>query len=329
VLLVLLVANSACVRPAASTPGTARGKLLYVALDGFWAFDLQTRQKARVTRFAPDTFASAPEVSPDGTRVAFITSHFGAGGTSDLTVMQPDGSDQSVILTGVAPADAPSWTPDSQALYVTRRPGGSTEQIERVTLDDSHSQVVVPGAHGVALSPDGRQLVYVVNDAGGGQAIWAANSEGENSRLLLPGSVFEYVATPRFSPDSRMVALAGAPPQPVASVPPASRAVAMGEWLAGTRQAYAHGVPYDIWLLDPVAGSPRRLTNVQAHLGSPSWSADGQWLAFTGEPGLFLVSASGGAVQQLSADGLPAGLTWLRDTTADSHASTNAGATGS
>ena len=54
-----------------------------------------------------------PAWSPDGTRIAFATSRYGNGTTSEIALMNPDGSGVTRVIPGVVP----SWTSSGQILF--------------------------------------------------------------------------------------------------------------------------------------------------------------------------------------------------------------------
>jgi Tol biopolymer transport system component len=62
----------------------------------------------------------------------------------------------------------------------------------------------------------------------------------------------------------------------------------------------------EIWVADSDGSYPIQLTFIGSTSGSPRWSPDGHWIAFgslvRGSPDIFVISAQGGAVRQLTND---------------------------
>lgn len=311
----LLVATCGIGRRTSAPPAGLIGKLVFVSLDGFWTFDLGNGTTTKLVSFPDDTFATAPSVSPDGKLIAFGLSHYGTSannpGGTELDVMNTDATNQRTVISAVGAADTPAWTGDSTAIYTSRLGTNSSYQIERVLLDGSVTTVVVRNADSPTVSRDGRLAYIVTNRSTGTQSLWTAASDGSSAKPLLVAPNLVLVQTPQFSPDGRQVAFAAAPPTTAESNGPRPT-VALTGWI-GIGVAEADGQPFDIWTIDVDGSNMRRLTALAAHVGYPTWSPDGQWIAFTGEPGLFVVDTTGSQMRQLSQQGLPAGLTWIGD----------------
>jgi WD40 repeat protein/WD40 domain-containing protein len=81
------------------------GSRLAVAADGIFVLDLAS---ATCTRLRDDLSDGSPSWSPDGTRIAFSSRR---DGTSDIYVMEADGSNQTRITRSTSGAGGPSWRP--------------------------------------------------------------------------------------------------------------------------------------------------------------------------------------------------------------------------
>jgi Tol biopolymer transport system component len=89
------------------------------------------------------SYASGPVWSPDGSRIAFQRNQ-PVGGTSNVAVMNSDGTGEAVLTSG----SDPSWQPIPQT-YV--RPKGATPM--RVSLVEAYRQCTTPNStHGAPLS---------------------------------------------------------------------------------------------------------------------------------------------------------------------------------
>src|SRR6188768_1932962 len=64
--------------------------------------------------------------------------------------------------------------------------------------------------------------------------------------------------------------------------------------------AYAN----DLWTVDKAGGVAQRLTSFQGAETSPKFSADGKWIAFTGQyqgnPDVYIIPAAGGSPKRLT-----------------------------
>ncbi len=317
------------VLPTSGPIPEAPGKLLYVKIGGFWTFEPSTGAIQQLASFPPRSFAGTPSVSPNGALVAY--SMYAPGqdtkdpGGTDLYVMGSDGSNHQLVLAHDSPGVSlgePAWTPDGRVLYFTRRAMDGTVRIERARTDGSGREVVVEGGHSPWVSPDGQWLVYLTTageegaDRKGGasaaptQDLWVASIQGTGPKRLLGQPDFQLLAAPRFAPDSQRIAFVAVP---AIALPPAGRTDrSIGQFLArmGPGTAYAHGVPWDLWLVNADGSGLRRLTDLEEDSPVPAWSPDGRWIALSGELGLYLVDAEGKQVHRLVEE--PAsGIAWL------------------
>jgi TolB protein len=80
-------------------------------------------------------------LSPDGTRVAFVTF---AGGTSDIWTQNVDGSGLRQLTNDQAADSWPVWSPDGRSIVFTWAASGSQET-RVVPADGGPSQKLVDG----------------------------------------------------------------------------------------------------------------------------------------------------------------------------------------
>jgi len=192
------------------------GKIYRVALDD-----------NKITKLTDGPDDDAPAWSPDGTRLAFArgadlavlnlasssvaTLFAGTPGVGSIAwspdglflaftrgpsiwTMDTFGFGLKAILTGTGGTEwkAPSWTPDSTRLVVTRVAGG-TSTVALAAADGSATHDLVAGTQG-ALSPDGGRLLVV----GAGGRVAVANASGFGSRPFTPDGAID--ASPVWSP---------------------------------------------------------------------------------------------------------------------------------
>ncbi len=127
------------------------------------------------------------------------------------------------------------------------------------------------------VSPDGKRVVFVVQNAGTSHLEIASLSDVEGTRRrLLSSAPFDQVYTPRWSPDGQRVAVS--------------------VWQAGGLR--------DVVLVDPESGEATRLMRDRALDTGPVWSPDGATLYFssdrTGIANLFAWDMATGTTRQIT-----------------------------
>jgi tricorn protease len=106
--------------------------------------------------------------------------------------------------------------------------------------------------------------------------------------------------------------LLAAAPSPSTSTPVLLRSPTVSK----TRIAFAYGG--DLWVVDRAGGDARRLTSDPGSESDPAFSADGEWIAFTGQydgnEDVYVVSADGGIPKRLTSHpGSDQVAGWTRD----------------
>lgn len=151
------------------------------------------------------------------------------------------------------------WTPCARAAVLALAvgladPAGAQDRRPLTALDLYHLRT----ASGVALSPDGRQAVYVVTEADSAdnrymRDLWIAPTDGSGTPRRLTWTRAAGLGSPVFSPDGRQLAFTTA------------------------REGRSQ-----IWIL-PLAdgGEAWPLTDLPTGAGNPAWSPDGSRIAFT------------------------------------------------
>ena len=146
-------------------------------------------------RFAPTTVDEfAPMVSPDGTKVAFVS--YRAGGYH-LWIANPDGSDAR-RLTGEPGAELVRWSADGRRIYFTSRDLGS---VRRFSVDVANGEEAREADFPVfsGFSPDGKWAL-VDRDAAMTPGVYRfATEESGNGKLqkLVDGPAYH----PNLDPD--------------------------------------------------------------------------------------------------------------------------------
>ena len=145
----------------AASPRYGPGYLVYRSsrggADGLWR--LKDGAETELWRGSDEAVPFAPAVSPDGTRIAFVTQ---VEGSHHLSLMESDGTSAHRIAESLDVVDAPSWSPDGKWIAViAREEDTSTRPLFRVPADGGPPIRLVDGVNSDPVwSPDGRLILY-------------------------------------------------------------------------------------------------------------------------------------------------------------------------
>jgi len=263
---------------------------------------------------APHDHGAAPAVSPDGSRVAFLSNR---SGQDQIFVIRSDGTGEIQLTVSPESKNSPHWL-DSKTIFFSVTEGDQS-RLFAIDIDGKHVREIgaVPGRNPIP-SPDGKQVIYMVGS-------WTATRfvlsglHDENLRQLSDGSSTAW--NPVWSPDGKQIAFTrrddnwlnvwtmnadGSSPKQVSHVPHDEGQAQVPAWSPdGQRLAVqVNGGSKDkrsahIWMIDLASGSARKLgEHDQAYLDeTPSWFPDGQRIAFqsnrTGQMEIWVMNADG------------------------------------
>jgi Tol biopolymer transport system component len=272
--------------------------------------DLQTEESRRVTQnrapFDPG-HASFTLVSPDGGQIAYTWSQDG-GAVTELRVIEWDGSEPGRLLSDYSIPYA--WSPDGRFVLVGRM-GSDAENAALVLVNAVDGGVTVLESFPSSslpmhadFSPDGRFVVYdgPSREGDGSRDIFVLELDGRHKTRLVDATSDDYVLG--WAPDGGFVLFCS------------DRTGTPGVWLLPVRDGRPAGAPRlalpDAWNVLPVGFVPdgRHYYGVKTGApdiyiatlsadyrsvvapptlavargpggsASPSWSPDGQYLAF-------------------------------------------------
>ncbi len=263
-------------------------------LYAFSSRDTRVRQLTHAS--LPDEYSRVPDVSPDGTTIAF-QSRRGLDRAPQIYMMRCDGTSVIRVTNGPEAAAAPAWSPDGTIIAFVQ--GTSpTAAIYLVSSDGSNlrrAPAVPPNAFYPAWSPDGRQLAFVaqVNEswevhvadletgdvrqlthspagtAGCGGPAWSANGLIAFDAIWT-GNFAVYVMRADGSNIRRLTETAAVDARPAWSTD--GRQIAFHSTRDRPVTAVADDLKYfDIYVMDADGSNIRRITHNTHFDGHPDW----------------------------------------------------------
>ncbi len=197
--------------PSLSANGRVFETLFTSGNDDIWSMKKNGTDKVRLTTNASEDFR--PCVSPDGSKVAFVSQR---DGNSEIYVMDGDGSNQVRLTNNAADDSFPAISADgTKVVFVSTRDGD--EEIYSINVDGTGLTRLTNNAavdKTPAWSPDGTQVVFSSN-RGGNHDIYIMDADGSNVTQLtntasddesspsfkLDGSAIFYTLVPSSGPD--------------------------------------------------------------------------------------------------------------------------------
>lgn len=223
---------------------------------------VDTAETFRLTSTPGDDWA--PAWSPDGSRIAYLS---GQTGTSQVWVMNRDGSDQQQATQWAGPGEVfyTTWLPDSSQLIVTVADNAAgVARLISQPLDGGPASDYTEPWSGVA------------SFSGSGEMAYTVRSNGQTDIVLDAGSTRSITTTGRDE-----------------DIPSINR--------DGTGIVYQVGDPggRSIEIYDLTTDTARQLPQVGDD-SNPVWSPDGERIAFVSENGaqaeIYLVGADGSGI---------------------------------
>jgi TolB protein len=182
-------------------------------------------------------FDSGPVWSPDGAKIAFAREYPNEGFRGEVWIMNPDGSDKTLIGEG----SGPDWSPDGTQFVIYSNHEGNPEIYKMdidgsniVRLTDTDAEEYWP-----TWSSDGAKIAYASNQDGDSE-ICIMDSDGTNQQVLTSNNVSD--SRPDWSPDGSKIAF-----------------VSMRDG------------NYEIYIMNADGTDQRRLTQTSVHAIQPDW----------------------------------------------------------
>ena len=124
--------------------------------------------------------AAEPAYSPDGSRLAFVSTR---DGQPEIYVMDADGTSPSRLTNAPGADGAPSFTADGRAVvFHSPRTGHRQIFVQPITGSDAIQLTQEPSENSQpSASPDGETIAFVSN-RDGSDDIWLMSRDGSNQR---------------------------------------------------------------------------------------------------------------------------------------------------
>jgi Tol biopolymer transport system component len=287
---------------------------------------------ARYTRRVRDFDSTAPrkslgivrpEISPDGTRIAFAA-------VGDIYVMRIGGKPENITRDRFLDTD-PAWSPDGTRLVYSSDKGGNLLQLwirDLATGQDRQLTTLTTQPQGAVWSRDGTRIAFFDVDGMWRRAqvsvvdVQSGQVTKIHDALFGPGN-------PTWSPDGKRVALAMVAPYstryregtnqvltmlatgggdewhvPVPNLSIDSRGGCGPAWSPdGTKMAAIYEGQLTVWPVSPAGaplGAPRKITTELAH--APSWTGDSRRILYQSMDQLKLLDIESGESQEIPLD---------------------------
>lgn len=202
------------------------------------------RRPLRAEDLLDFVWVADPQISPDGTRVAFTRVHVDRGEdayASSIWVVPTAGGDARRLTAGTRDSQ-PRWSPDGSRLAFVRGGAGKDDPAQIWVLPMAGGEAepltrLAKGAGSPAWSPDGRRIAFTSGTNPALDDAKADKPKNEPARI---------VTRPVFREN-------------------------------GSGFIDFEHRPH-VWVVDAAGGAPRQLTTGRFAEGGPRWSRDGRWI---------------------------------------------------
>jgi Tol biopolymer transport system component len=283
--------------PAATNP---QERIVFLRAGSVWMMGADGSEPTQLTARAEDAPDEHPALSPDGTRVAFVSAR---DGQRRIYVLSLEELIAEPVTDGADGGDSePAWSPDSKSIAFSRGDGRLKKDIYVLDPVTGNLDVMLLGEDDLpeqtghpAWSPDGRTIAVSADrrDAKGTH-LWLIDVQSRELRRVTPiKSRARYLIDrePAWSPDGSLIVFAS------------NRHVSSAD----------DAGDFDVYAIRPDGSGLTRLTDDPGVAMSPTYSSDGKRLYFASsrhrekdyEWELYVMAATGGKQQRVTRDERP------------------------
>src|SRR5438309_963103 len=147
----------------------------------FQLYAAERSNLAQLRKVTEDTTAATePAFSPDGSRLAFVSTR---DGQPEIYIMDADGTDAARLTNSPAADGGPAFTADGQSVvFHSNRTGHRQVFVQPITSSDAIQLTQEPADNWQpTVSPDGETIAFVSN-RDGNDDIWLMSKDGSNQR---------------------------------------------------------------------------------------------------------------------------------------------------
>ena len=188
-----------------------------------------------------------------------------------IYVMDADGKNRTQLTDHPTGDRHPSWSPDGQRIAVDSFRDGAIYVMDA----DGKNQTQLTGGWFPSWSPDGQRIAFASNGA-----IFVIDADGKNQTRLTDPTYNDKDEAPSWSPDGQRIAFA--------------RVRRIDETQDGWNVTSA------IYVMDADGKNQTQLTDYILPAWDPSWSPDGQRIAFGSNGSIYVMDADGKNQTQLT-----------------------------
>ena len=320
-LSILLFSLVGCGGGGGGVRETLQGQIVFVEINEkdqiVTEYDLASRRTRRLFTAPENAWIAQTAVSPKDFQIVMAYApeppagqvQFGYTGLYFLS----EGSEPQEFLPRSMAEEVfynPVWSPAGDVLYYSHvipdaeKSFAFTNQLERLIIETGGIEHVAMDGIWPSVSPDGTQVVYVtISPYTLANALYIADANGENARLLVAEDRFQVMDAPMFSPDGRWVYFSASEQISVS--------LTWWENLLGIQVAAAHNIPSDWWRIPVSGGEIERLTNRDEVGLYGDISTDGEAIIFVSTSGLYQMNADGTGLERLLELSAIPSLSWV------------------
>jgi dipeptidyl aminopeptidase/acylaminoacyl peptidase len=279
------------------SPNAKQVAYVYTAIDqqhnrrnsSIWVAAVDSRSSPR--RLTADgSNSTSPRWSPDGSRLAFLSSRTGDSVQSEspraqIYMLPLDGGEAQAVTHLKNGVSSFQWSPDSQRFVAVSRIGPSDQVAAGARTTDVRHYL---------------HILYKYNDTGWYDDkrthLWIIDASNGNDKQLTSGDDWND-SDPQWSPEGARIAFVS----------------------DRTGREYDDSANKDVWVISANGGPLTKISDHEFDDEMPRWSPDGKQILFAGQstrrqfPKLYLAPSTGGATSRLvtaDLDLVPLNLRW-------------------